>query len=75
MARQRFEITKKAEGVILKYYNKMREQDICDLAKISRFQLQRFKRENGLFKSKGHQLAKVVELKDNGYFRHTTNWI
>lgn len=74
MARQKFNITKEQEKIILKNYQRMKEQDICTLANISRFQLQRFKRENNLFKNKGHRLAKVVELKPDGFF-HYEKWI
>ena len=74
MARQKFNITKEQEKIISKNYQRMREQDICVLANISRFQLQRFKREKGLFKHKGHRLAKVIELEPDGFFHHTSNW-
>lgn len=75
MARQKFNITKQQEKIISKNYNRMREADLCIMANISRFQLQRFKRENGLFKNKGHRLAKIVPLKDDGFYHYEKNWI
>lgn len=74
-APEKFKTTKEQEELILKNFDKMREEDICILAKISRFQLQKFKRQNNLFKNKGHRITKVVELENDGFFHYDKHCI